>query len=633
MNETSQLSPTDIRILLRSAIWTLQYTWRIHKKLLLAIFLVTILMGLVPAALAAAIRGLVNDVEAVLSGTKAEQAILFWLGLSLFITLVETVGGFTNEYLYQRLQDELNIVVTDDILAHAARLDLAHFEDPGFQDVMQRAQDNAPQKFIQFIVQVLRVFTYIIQMVTLTLVLAVIEPLIILVLLAIALPYLFFQWRLTKSRYLLIFNRVTKWRWTRYFVTHMTNHEWVPEVKMLGLAPLLRQRSRQVMVDFRDENRNVYWRIYRGSTVFATISAIAFFVTFARVVLRAIRGGLTIGDVAVYGGAMARLRSSLESTVTTGTSAMESALHIANLQRFFAIEPTIEQERVTADPSEQTLCGDLLLENVCFTYPGASQPTLRELSLQISSGETVAIVGRNGAGKTTLVKLLARLYDPTEGAIFFDGRNLRDWPVAYLHQCVSFVFQQFGRYEASVAENIAYGDWPRLLNDRSQIEVIARQAGVEEMVTHMPNGYDTFLGRLFGEFNLSGGQWQRIAIARAFARPAALLILDEPTSNLDAQAEYQIFSDFRKLAEGRTTILISHRFSTVRMADRILVMENGRITESGTHDELISLGQHYAQLYDLHRRQMDSLAQGNKANGNGPQPQAAAAGPHLEKDS
>jgi ATP-binding cassette subfamily B protein len=469
-------------------------------------------------------------------------------------------------------------------------------------------------------------------MVTLTLVLAVIEPLIILVLLAVALPYLFFQWRLTKSRYRLIFNRVTKWRWTRYFVMQMTNHESVPEVKMLGLAPLLRQRSRQVMVDFRDENRRVYWRIYRGSAAFATISAMAFFVTFARVVLRAVRGGLTIGDVAVYGGAMARLRSSLENTVTTSANAMESALHIANLRRFFAIEPTIQREAVTAVQSGQTLRGDILLENVCFTYPGASQPTLRDLSLQIRSGETVAIVGRNGAGKTTLVKLLARLYDPTEGVILFDGRNLQDWPVTYLHQHVSFVFQQFGRYEAPAAENIAYGDWPRLLHDRSQIEAIARQAGVEEMIARMPNGYDTFLGRLFGEYNLSGGQWQRIAIARAFARPAALLILDEPTSNLDAQAEYRIFSDFRKLAEGRTTILISHRFSTVRMADRILVMENGRITESGTHDELIALGHHYAQLYDLHLRQMESLVPGNKANGSGLQPQIAATRPHLEKD-
>jgi ATP-binding cassette subfamily B protein len=266
---------------------------------------------------------------------------------------------------------------------------------------------------------------------------------------------------------------------------------------------------------------------------------------------------------------------------------------------------------VSATPALQ---GDIYLEDVSFTYPGAASPTLQNITLHIEPGESVAIVGRNGAGKTTLVKLLARLYDPTEGAIYFDGYDVRQLPVAYLHRHVSFVFQQFGRYEATAAENIAYGDWQRLLHDRPQIEAIAQQAGVHDLIAQMPEGYDTFLGRLFGQYTLSGGQWQRIAIARAFARQAALLILDEPTSNLDAQAEYRIFNDFRQLAAGRTTILISHRFSTVRMADRILVLEHGRIVESGTHDELMLLGRHYAQLYDLHRRQMDLSV---KENGNG----------------
>lgn len=630
MNEkgTKGVSATDVRLLLRSAFWTLRYSWRVNKRLLLAIFIVTILLGLVPAALAGAIRGLVNDVSAVLAGSKAEQAILFWLGWSLVITLVETVGGFANDYLYQRLQDELNIVVTDDILAHAAQLDLAHFEDPRFQDVMQRAQDNAPQKFTQFIVQLLRVATYLIQMVTLTAVLAAIEPWVIVVLVGVAVPYLLFQWQLTKSRYKLFFDRVTKWRWTNYFVARLTQHESVPEVKMLGLAPLLRQRSQQVMKDFRDENKRVYGRIYGGSSVFATISAVAFFVTFARVVLQAVRGGLTIGDVAVYGGAIARLRSSLESTIMTGTNAMESALHISNLQRFFAIAPTIDNVGTTAVEPEVKLAGDIRLEQVTFTYPGAEKPTLIDLNMHIRAGETVAIVGRNGAGKTTLVKLLAHLYEPSAGRILLDGRDLRQWPIAFLHQQVSFVFQQFGRYEATLAENIAYGDWPRLLDNREAVELIGQQAGVDDMLPYTPNGYDTVLGRTFGEHNLSGGQWQRVAIARAFARPAALLILDEPTSNLDAQAEYRVFSDFRRLAEGCTTILISHRFSTVRMADRILVMEHGRIVESGTHDELMQLGKHYARLYDLHQRQMESQTT-PKTGENGAEP--ATVGPQVER--
>ena len=618
---------------MKAANWAMRYTWRGYKGLLLAIFCVTILLGLVPAGLAFAIRGLVNSVTAVMLGVGGgveEQTLIFWLGFTLAITLIETVGDFTNKYLYQRLGDELNISVTDDILAQAAQLDLAHFEDPKFQDVMLRAQENAPQKFSQFITHILNVMVYLIQMVTLTIVLAAIEPLIILVLVAIALPYLFFQWRLAKSRYTMFFNRVTKRRWTRYFVTHFTNHDKVPEVKMLGLAPLLRRRANQVMVDFRDENKVIFGRIYSGGAIFSIISAVAFFFTFASVVFKTINGGLTVGDVAVYGGAMARLRSSLEQTISTLTLAMESMLHISNLKYFFEIQPNIHQKTTTAVTSQSPLKGEIRLENVHFTYPGAGKETLHGIDLHIQPGETVAIVGRNGAGKTTLVKLLARLYDPTAGKILFDGRSIQQMPIEFLHQHVSFVFQQFGRYEASLEDNIAYGDWQKLLHNRPAIEAIGDQSGLQDLVKKMPDGYDTFLGRMFGEFNLSGGQWQRIAIARAFARKAALLILDEPTSNLDAKAEYRIFSHFRKLAEGRTTILISHRFSTVRMADRILVMVNGRIVERGTHDELMAVSNHYAELYDLHRRQMDLS---DKAKGGGPNGQGQNKKRVMEEES
>jgi ATP-binding cassette subfamily B protein len=242
------------------------------------------------------------------------------------------------------------------------------------------------------------------------------------------------------------------------------------------------------------------------------------------------------------------------------------------------------------------------LRNVSFTYAGAPRPALAAISLRIARGETIALVGENGAGKTTLVKLIARLYDPDEGCVLFGGIDVRALPRDELHQRIAFVLQGFGRYEASAADNIAYGDWRRLLSDREGVQRVARTAGVDEMISALPHGYDTLLGRTFGEQELSAGQWQKIALARAFARDADVLILDEPTSNLDARAEHALFTQFRRLAEGRTTIIVSHRFSTVSMAQRIVVLDKGRIVESGTHAELLSRAGNYAGLYELQQR-------------------------------
>ena len=234
---------------------------------------------------------------------------------------------------------------------------------------------------------------------------------------------------------------------------------------------------------------------------------------------------------------------------------------------------------------------------------------MKDISLSIKPGETIALVGENGAGKTTLVKLIARLYDPDEGSIWLDGVNIKELSVVSLYNKISFVFQTFGRYEATAGENIAYGDLQQVMGNPEKIEQIARLARVHNMIQAMPQGYDTMLGRMFGELTLSEGQWQQIALARAFARDALLLILDEPTSNLDARSEYEVFSRFQEIAKGRTTILISHRFSTVSMADRILVMDKGQIVEQGSHQELIARGGHYASLYRLHLRQMDNPSQ------------------------
>jgi ATP-binding cassette, subfamily B, bacterial len=603
-SSTLPLSSTDISVLLRSAWWALRIAWQTNRNIMAGVGILVALLSFVPAGLAVAVRGLVNAVAAVIAGEVLDShAILLWLGVGLGISLVETVGSYAYDYTFQRLHDDLNVRITTDILEHAGRLDVAQFEDPKFQDVMERARQGAASRFSVFVAKTLRVFTNVVQMISLTVILAAIEPLVAVVLVIVAVPFLFMQWRLAKSRYEMGFRRITKQRWNAYFVNVLTNHHWVPEIKLLDLAPLLTSKYRALMEEFRDQNKGIYGRIFSGGAFFASLSSIAFYATFMRVALRVVAGGVTIGDVAVYGGAMGRLRFSLEQAIMNITDALENTLHIANLQTFLAIEPMGGKTDGTTVPQQNR--GELVIRALSFHYPGTDKRVLDNISLHIKPGETVALVGQNGAGKTTLVKLIARLYDPAEGHIFFDGVDSRHIPERILRDRVSFVFQQFGQYEATAAENIAYGNWRELLDRPAQIEEIAKLAKVDELIAKMPKGYDTFLGRSFGEYNLSGGQWQRIALARAFARHASLLILDEPTSNMDAKSEYRLFTRFRELAQGRTTILISHRFSTVSIADRILVMENGRITEQGTHQELIDLGGHYANLYDLHQRQMN----------------------------
>ncbi|MEM7334552.1 MAG: ABC transporter ATP-binding protein [Chloroflexota bacterium] len=600
----TNLPKTDLRVLLPTARWAWQLTWQTNRRLLSMITAVTVFISLVPAGLAFAVRGLVNAVAAVIANPATPpNEMIFWLLVGLGFTLLETVGNFAVDFYNQRLLDELNISVTTDILEHAAKLDVAQFEDPAFQDVLERARQGAAARFASFVNNALRAVTNILQIVTLTAVLMVIEPWVGAVLAVIAVPYLFFQWSLSKSRYKMGFHRTTNHRWTYYFIDKLLNNRNIPEVKLLGIAPLLIKQFKEIMVDFRDQNKQIYGRIFRGSSLFATISTVAFYATLLRVALRVAGGGLTIGDVAIYGGAMARLRFALEQAITAITDVLENSLHIANLRIFLDTEPELlNGGSITQGVQEG---GSIEVRDLTFTYSGASKPTLKDVSLHINPGETVAIVGRNGAGKTTLVKLLARLYAGDMGQICFEGVDVRQWSTKALQQKIGFVFQQYGRYEATLADNIAYGNWETLEDDIDAIQEIAKRAKINDLLKKMPNGFDTFLGRMFGEYNLSGGQWQRLAIARAFARDASLLILDEPTSNMDAKAEFRLFSRFRDLAKGRTTILISHRFSTVSIADRILVMENGRIIESGSHQALVELGGTYAQLYDLHTRQMN----------------------------
>ena len=594
---------TNIRGLCLNARWALTLTWSTSARLTLGVIGSYFIQSLVLLGFALSSRGIVNAVVNLLGNAAHHgRTLFFWIVIGLIVTLFDAVSKFSLKLFTQRLEDEMNLKITTDILSHAEELDLSSFENPRFQDIMERAQQDTANRVSQFMNSTLSAITSLIQSLSLMGLLVLIDYLIVLIMLPIAIPYLLYQWRLSKTRYHLEYARATKRRWTQYYVGLLTNHHSVPEVKLLGLGSYFKQHFGALMCEFRDQDRKLYLHSFVMNLVFAVISIVAAYTVFMRVAFRVVERVLTVGDVAIFGGAAIRLRASIDNAIGAFTNALEQMLYISNLIEYFNIKPRIHRSQGLTIPSGR---GEIEIKKVTFTYPGPTEPALKDISLYIKPGQTVALVGENGAGKTTLVKLIARLYDPDEGSILFDGVDVKELSLVSLHSKISFVFQTFGRYEATVGENIAYGDLRTVMDDTEKIEQIARLAGVHNMIQAMPQGYNTMLGRSFGEYSPSEGQWQQIALARAFARNAALLILDEPTSNLDARSEYELFSRFQEVAQGRTTILISHRFSTVSMADRILVLDKGQIVEQGSHHELVAQGGHYASLYRLHQRQMD----------------------------
>ncbi len=592
------------RQLLSNGWWALRLVWSTNPRIMTGLVVVTLLGGVIPAGLALFARGIINaTVEVIDSGGTDYSVIYAWMAVGLTLTLLEGVGHLGQNFLSRRLDDDINLAITSTVLEHAAIQDLSFFENARSRETIERAQQNIATHISGFVVKALGAVTAFLQAVSLTVILALIEPLVLLLAVAFAYPYLVLQWRLTRGYFRNENSRVTKRRWTSYFVSMVTDHKAVPEVRLLNLAPYLIRRFRTLMTEFRDQDRSLHVRGFVGSVTLVALMTGGLFLVFFRVISAVFQGRLTLGDVAVFGGATARLRLSLERAIGTLSAAIGEALYIANLRRFLSVTPAI------VDGSRRfsgVARGEVEVVNLTFTYDGSTEPALHDVSLHIRPGEIVGLVGENGAGKSTLIKLLCRLYEPGSGSIRFDGTDIRELSIASYHQLIASVLQPVGRYEASAADNVAYGDWERLLGERAAVERVGREAGIDPLFRELPQGYDTPIGRRFGSRDLSGGEWQRVAIARALARPASLLILDEPTSSLDARAEFELFSRFRELAAGRTTLLVSHRFSTLSMADRIIVMEDGRIVEQGTHAQLIRDGGLYATLYSLHVRLMQA---------------------------
>jgi ATP-binding cassette subfamily B protein len=374
--------------------------------------------------------------------------------------------------------------------------------------------------------------------------------------------------------------------------------ETAKEVKIFGLNAFLIERYRVLSDAFYADNRRLATRRAGWGGVLTAVGTVGYYVAYAFIAWRTLRGDFTVGDLTFLSASFRRLRNLLEGLLIGFSQVAGQALYLDDLFSFFEVRPEIVSPP-DPRPVPVPIREGFRFEDVGFRYPGADRFAVRHLTFTLHAGEVLALVGENGAGKTTLVKLLARLYDPDEGRILLDGHDLRGYDLAALRGNIGVIFQDFVRYQLTAAENIAVGRI-EAKGDRERIEAAAHASLADEVIRRLPAGYDQVVGKRFrGGVDLSGGEWQKIAIARAYMRDAQVLILDEPTASLDARSEFEVFQRFKELSEGKTAVLISHRFSSVRMADRILVLSEGEIEAAGTHDELLAAGGRYAELFEL----------------------------------
>ena len=580
----------------------LEIVWSTSAKLTIAMALTTLFAGVLPAAIAS-VGGLFVDVVSNAfqdDGSNTAQLrnealyyVFLEAGLVVLMTGAQRINTVCQSILRVLLGNKINVM----ILEKALTLELAHFEDAEYYDKLVRARREASSRPLSLVIKTFDLFRDIIALITIGIWLFQFSPYAVLLLAVAGVPAFIAEAKFSGEAFRIHRRRSAERRMQIYLEMVLTREDGVKEVKLLQLGKMFLQRYVDIFLNIYIEDRSLVLRRGIWGYILGLIASAAFYFAYGWVGFAAIAGAITIGQMTMYIAQFRLGQNSVTNSLTSINGMYEDNLYLSNLTEFLSHKVPEQTGEGIAGPNPDD---GIRFENVSFSYPGSQTPALKNINLHITPGESLAIVGENGSGKTTLIKLLTRLYAPTEGRILVDGLDLQEWDTNAIREKIGVIFQDFARYQLIVGENIGIGDVDNI-DDGNQIEEAARKGMADEFVRDLPLDYQTQLGTWFKDGKeLSGGQWQKIALSRAFMRSKAdILILDEPTAAIDARAEAEIFEHFNDLTDNRISIIISHRFSTVRRADHIIVLEKAEVLEQGSHQQLLEMDGQYATLFNL----------------------------------
>lgn len=580
----------------------IEIVWGTSAALTITMAVATLIAGILPAAIAYVGQLIVDAVVAAIQASPATRDaatdltifyVLCEAGLVVLITGAQRLNTVCQSILRVLLGNKINVM----ILEKSLTLELQHFEDSEYYDKLVRARREASSRPLSLVIRTFDLARESISLISFGFLLFQFSPWAVLLLGFAGLPAFMAEAKFSGEAFRNQRTRSAERRMQIYLEMVLTREDGVKEVKLLKIGRLFLQRYIDIFHNIYKEDRNLVLRRGVWGYVLGLFASAAFYLAYGWVVFAAIATTITIGQMTMYIAVFRQGQSAVTSSLTAVNGMYEDNLYLSNLVEYLEhkVPEASGDKKVGPEPTD-----GIRFENVSFYYPESKTPALHDLSLHIKAGESLAIVGENGSGKTTLIKLLTRLYSPTSGRILLEGLDLQEWDIETLRHKIGVIFQDFSRYQLKVSDNIGIGDVENMEN-RPQIESAAQDGLAADFIQHMPLDYDTQLGTWFkGGKELSGGQWQKIALARAFMRSQAdVLILDEPTAAIDAKAEAEIFAHFRELTAKRISIIISHRFSTVRIADHIIVLDKGAITEEGSHEHLLELNGQYARLFHL----------------------------------